>query len=1112
VSTVTLTRANPRRCAGLIALLVVFFCALAATAANAAPASVGWMITSTAEPSDFSTASNAACENEPAGVPPRAGFCNSYRIVVRNTGSAATQGIVRVTDVLPAGLTPVFVAAEELQPGEEPELYPCSTVAPRCGLATPMQPGGVLVMTVNVIVTDPTPRTVVNTATVEGGSETTPTAATGQPGSSANTINEGTPSFAITGFDFVADGPDGLPDNLAGGHPYSVSASLTLPTFDRVEERRPGQHIVERKPVQQVRDIVVNLPLGFVGNPQAAERCPLARVIEVGSDQPPNCPAGSRVGRISFAIEGVYRSSEARQRLTSAIFNVSPERGFPAEFGFTFIGKVLFMYGAVVRRGDGYVLRVAAPGVPETNLHSANIEFFGVPADHDGGGRPPVPFFTNPVTCGGGPLTASAEADSWEEPSRWVKSAPQPVTFAAIEGCDSLQFRTDISMTPETTTRDTPSGYEVHIAVPQAPSLMSVQSTAELKDTRIVLPPGVSLSPPAAEQLTACPESGPGSIEMPTGEPASGVPGEGEAIGLDGLPHLTAGHCPAGSSVASVEIATPLLESPLTGHLYLAQPQCGGIGQDPCVPADAEDGRLYSVYLEAAGAGVVVKLKGTVSVNSETGQVTVIFDDAPQFPFSDLRVRVAGGAHAPLANPQTCGANVVTSHFVPWSAPVTADATPSATFPTTGCSGAPAFSPGFVAGSAATNAGGSGPFTVRVMRADGEEGLRGLTTSLPPGLTGIIAKVPLCPEPQATLGTCTDASRIGTAAAAAGSGPDPLWQTGRIYLTGPYNGAPFGLSIVVPAKAGPFNLGDIVVRAAITVDPVTAAVTVSTQPLPTSRDGVPLRLREIVATIDRPGFMLNPTNCGALHIDAAVHGLQGSTAHPTSPFSVSGCSALAFKPSLEVRTNGRTSKARGASLDVKVRYHLAHEANIHAVKVELPLHLPSRLTTLQKACIAVTFATNPAACPPESVVGIAQAVTPVLPAPLRGPAYLVSHGGAAFPDLVIVLQGDGVRVDLIGHTSIRHGITRSSFDSVPDVPVSSFEVYFPQGKHSLLAALGNLCKLPLAMPTTFVGQNGRILRQRTHVNVVGCASRKTARSHRAAVRHRRERRPTKARR
>jgi hypothetical protein len=287
------------------------------------------------------------------------------------------------------------------------------------------------------------------------------------------------------------------------------------------------------------------------------------------------------------------------------------------------------------------------------------------------------------------------------------------------------------------------------------------------------------------------------------------------------------------------------------------------------------------------------------------------------------------------------------------------------------------------------------------------------------------------------------------------------------------------------------------VRAAINIDPNTAALTVTSDPLPTALDGIPLQLRVVNVTIDRPAFTFNPTNCNKLAIGGTLTSTQGASSVKSSSFQVTNCAALSFRPKFGVSTSGHTSKANGAGLDAKLAYPAGSQgkqANIASVKVDLPKQLPSRLTTLQKACPAEVFNQNPAGCPAASVVGIARASTPLLPVTLSGPAYFVSHGGEAFPSLVVILQGDGVRVDLTGTTFIsKKGITSSTFKTVPDVPVNTFELYLPQGAHSALAANGNLCKSRLTMPTAFTAQNGAVLKQSTKIAVTGCPKIKKAR-------------------
>jgi hypothetical protein len=425
------------------------------------------------------------------------------------------------------------------------------------------------------------------------------------------------------------------------------------------------------------------------------------------------------------------------------------------------------------------------------------------------------------------------------------------------------------------------------------------------------------------------------------------------------------------------------------------------------------------------------------------------------------------------------------------------------------------FKPTLSAGTVSTQAGAYSPFTLSLARSDSDEEMSGLTVQLPPGLLAKIAGVTQCTDAQAAADACPASSQIGTVEVSAGPGLAPLSLPGRMYLTGPYKGAPYGEEVVVPAVAGPFNLGDVVVRGTIRIDPVTAQASVTSDPFPTIVQGIPTRLRRVDVTVDRPGFVFNPTSCDPLALNAAANSVGGATVGLQTRFQVGGCGELPFKPSFKVGVGGPGSRLNGVSFDVKLAAPhegpqpggARSEANIRKVEVQLPKAIPSRLLALQKACTDAQFAKNPAGCSPLSIVGQAVVHTPVLPDPLQGPAYLVSHGGAQFPDLVLALSGDNVAVVVTGHTQIKNGITFSRFDTVPDAPISTFELMLPSGPKSLLGAVRNLC-LPkvaktLVMPTAITAQSGAVLRQSTKLSVKGC-KRHPARKHkrRRHVRHR----------
>jgi hypothetical protein len=548
--------------------------------------------------------------------------------------------------------------------------------------------------------------------------------------------------------------------------------------------------------------------------------------------------------------------------------------------------------------------------------------------------------------------------------------------------------------------------------------------------------------------------------------------------------------------------------------VYLASPQCGSY----CTPEDAQDGKMIRLYVQmftVGEAGIIVKLDGVGSLNQQTGQITTTFAENPPLPFSKFMLKLGGGPRAALANPRACGPATTNMDLTPWSSPFTQDSAPNYLFDITQNCFGQQFHPTVVGGTTSIQSGEYSPFTLAFGRSDDDGYLAGLQQQLPPGLLGRVAGVTLCPEPGASEGNCPENSLIGHVQALTGPGADPFLVTdGKVYLTGHYKGAPFGLSIVVPAVAGPYTLsgtngrGDVVVRAAINVDKEDAHLTITADPLPTKLDGIPLQLKAVEVTINRPEFTVNPTSCERMHISTVLTSLEGESASIRTPFQATNCVGLGFNPRFEVSTSGHTSRTGGASLDAKLIYPLGRKlANVKNVRVELPKQLPSRLTTLQQACLDYVFAENPEKCPAASRVGQARAKTPILPGELLGWAYFVSHGGQAFPNLTIVLQDrqDGVRVDLVGDTFIsKAGITSTTFGTVPDVPISEFELYLPQGPDSALAANGNLCRSNLRMPTEFNGQNGGRLEQSTKIAVTGCNKARATHAPRgrAAGRHR----------
>ena len=918
------------------------------------------------------------------------------------------------------------------------------------------------------------------------------------------------------------------PYTQAGGHPWALTSKFEFAT-EATGADQFGE--ITMLPVRDPKDVVGSLPPGLLGDPMAVPRCSLT--IVTNGEQ---CQGDTQIGVYHLHHNGV-------KELLGPIVNVTPEAGQSAEFALeNEDGHVItpLLTAHLVRTSEGYGFDLADSGVPTVGVRSVELTFWGVPADpsHDAmrgrfcgksyandalrcdsvGGEvshlPPVPFLSMPTDCTAGPQTLTLRADSWEEPGSVVNGKYTGYTeaatpFPAVTGCNLLQFNagTGVTLEPETQTADQPNGLGLGLKIPlnEGPG---TNTTPALRDALVTLPEGMSVSPGVVDGIEACEATGPDgiNIEGPESEEVNPLTKERQ---------LAPGHCPDASTVGTVEAITPFLPTPVQGHLYLARPGCGGANEPPCTEEDVRDGKLYKLYLELGGTGqfantgIHFKVPLETEVNPATGQITAVSRDLVQAPFSEAKIHLNGGPRAPIANPAACGPALITADFTPWSAPGqdpegqfvagTPDQMSMSSFEVEGCLHPTPFEPGFTAGTVTPQAGQYSSFTMNLSRQDGEQYVKGIQIHTPSGLLGMLSSVPLCGEPEADNGHCPESSKMGTTRVATGAGSHPYEIEGNVYLTGPYDGSPFGLSIVVNVVAGPFNLGLKVVRARIAVDPETSELTITTDEsgpyaVPQIVFGVPVRLKRITVDIDRPDFMFNPTNCNEQQIEAKISGAENAVSSVKSKFAVGGCASLAFKPKFTATTSGQTSRAKGASLRVKLSYpagSVGSEANVAQAKVDLPKQLPSRLTTLQKACTAATFAANPANCPAASIVGVVKAKTPVLPVELTGPVYFVSHGGEAFPSLVVVLQGDGVRVDLTGTTFIsKSGITSSTFSTVPDVPVGTFELYLPEGKYSALAANGNLCKsrAKLKMPTKFVAQNGAVVKQTTQIQVTGCSS------------------------
>jgi hypothetical protein len=1006
-------------------------------------------------------------------------------VTAANLGDADVDGAttpVELGDEIPAGLQAVAVE------GKVPEAggtlggmsAQCALGSLACTFTGKVAPYDQIEMLVSVVARPGVSSGEVNQASVSGGGAT--------PASVKRPVSlGGAPSFGVEDYEMVPEEAGGGIDTQAGSHPFQLTTTLAL------NQDAAG------KPAALAKDLDFKLPPGLIGNPTPFPQCTLAQFQAKGplGGSENLCPGQTAVGAVQVTVEEP-KGLGVIYTFSVPLFNLEPAVGEPARFGFTVIGAQVLL-DTSVRTGGDYGVTVTVRNISQTaGFTVSQVTFWGVPGDprHDaargwacmqiaregesaGPCKPsealhPPPLLTLPTSCTG-PLQTSVEADSWADAGSFASFPSEPMQ--ALDGCNRLQFSPSISVTPDGQAGSTPTGLTVGVHVPQDVSLDAEGlSEADVKDTTVALPAGVVLNPAAADGLLACSEA---QI----------------ALSVDGVPS-----CPEASKVATVEIQSPLLPNPLVGEVYLAAQN-----ENPF-------GSLVALYLVARDpvSGTLVKLAGEVKPDPVTGQLVSTFLNTPQLPFEDLKLHFFGGSRAPLATPALCGSYTTTASIAPWSGNETSQS--SSTFQvTSGPNGAPCasplpFNPELTAGSLNIQAGAFTPFTTTMSRTDGQQSLQGIVLHMPPGLSGLLSGVKLCGETEGNMGTCSPESLIGETIVSVGVGGTPYSvKGGRVYITGPYHGAPFGLSIVNPAKAGPYDLEKstpcdcVVVRARIEVDPVTAALTVTTDntgpyKIPTIIDGIPLQIQHVNVTVNRPGFTFNPTNCDPMKITGGLQSTEGSSQALSVPFQVTNCATLGFKPQFSVSTSGKTSRANGASLHVKLAYPKApfgSQANIKRVKVDLPKQLPSRLTTLQKACTSAQFEANPAGCPAASIVGHAKAITPLIPVPLEGPAYFVSHGGAKFPELILVLQGYGVTIDLHGETFISPaGITSSTFATVPDAPVGSFELTLPQGKFSALAANGNLCKTKLKMPTAFTAQNGATTKQSTPIGVTGCTRHK----------------------
>jgi hypothetical protein len=1027
---------------GLIGLLAISgFFAAAAEAAAPAPA---WKVIATAQPTIFEPGSEAGA--------PAADGLPEYFMAATNVGAANVDGTAEaivVTATLPTGTTPAAASEPIWTIKPRGTSGPCAVAGQviTCEVGETVEPGNVIDVNVPVDVAAEPPASLSATFAIGGGlalpAEGTATAPTGTVPAPFGFL------AGDAALGSVATEVDGTAATLAGAHPFFLTLQTGINSY-AAGGSSLATNLFASGALRRLRYV---LPTGMVVNPNATPTlCSEAQLASTEAGE--GCSPGTQIGTVRLT-----QGSLNLTQLEVPLYNLQPPPGEPAEFGFDALGTLVHVGGGL----DGSLRLSAESSDILAKLGIVGIEtlLWGNPSDprHDServglgcqtigtcGSVEPgtVPLLTSPSACSG-PLPFSGEIGSWEDFSavdrREVVTTSPSGEPVGVEGCGQLQFNPTVTVQATSHAAESPTGLDVHLHIPQGEGVNG-RATANLKKVVVKLPQGMTVNPPAAEGLGAC---SPAQIGIGNSSPQN---------------------CPNSARVGSAEVQTPLLKSPLKGSVYLAEQRNNPFGT------------LLALYLVVEGEGIVIKLPGRVDANSADGQLTATFDNNPELPFSDLEVDFNSGSRATMVTPASCGSYSAGVELTSW-----ASATPvasSSSIPVTeGCSTG-GFSPGLSAGVSNPVAGAYSPFTLRVTRADGEQNLSRIAATLPKGLLAKLAGVPLCPEAGAAAGNCPADAQIGSTTTGVGAGTQPLFipQAGKsptaIYLAGPYHGAPYSLVVRVPAQAGPFDLGTIAVRVALEVDPFTAQVTASSDPLPQILEGIPVSYRDVRVAVTRPNFVLNPTSCEPMQLTSVLTSIAGKVAKPASRFQVAGCGSLAFKPKLQLSLKGSTKRTGFPAVKAVVTYpKQGAYANIARAQVNLPHSEFFEQNNLDKICTKPVLLEGK--CPKKTIYGKARAVTPLLDKPLEGPVYVVGGFGYKLPALVADLNGQ-IRVLLKGKVdSGPNGGIRNTFEAVPDAPVSKFVLELKGGKnYGLLINSENLCKKPQHAIVRFTAQNGLV--------------------------------------
>jgi hypothetical protein len=1007
---------------------------------------------------------------------------------VDNVGDTATTGTITLTATLPNGLKRLSVYKAEKGdfvdwscPGSAGDAtITCTTTDPIPRHSASRGLAIVLDVAQSLEAQVPTDR-LVKVKVSGGGSPEAPAALGCAAGIAACATDSIHVDNQAAGFGILADSflpdflrADGLtPVRQASAHPERLTVPID---FTTVEDPAAGP--VDKTEAGSIRDLVVDLPPGFLGNPTAVGECSAAGFFLA------ECPPSSQVGTEYIKTTHFIQGGNTVTNWYRPVYNISHPRGSVADLAFIIAGNPVHIK-ASLDPANHYAIRSVVSDINETlPPFNQRLTLWGVPTDksHDaercskgnevGNGidsskecstdLAQKPFITVPSQCESDNVFRLHHYDSWQEPGNFGPEIDYALP-GKFEHCEKPRFEPKVEIEPTGKQANTPTGLDVHVKVAQNENADAL-ATPPVKRFTVRLPLGMSFSPSFADGLKSCTLA---QMKLGTNEEIA---------------------CPEASRIGEVTLHTPLLPKAAEGSMFLAAQ-----GDNPFGSTFA----LLLVLHDVEERGILVKIPGRIDVDETTGQITTVFNDTPQFPFDDLTLKFRSGPRAPLVSPPTCGAQTIGVEVASYAQPQDPVNASNTYQVTEGPNGTPCpsdsarrgFHPTFSGGTLNPSAGAYSPFLFRLTRSDDEQELSQVTTILPPGLVAKIAGIPYCPDQAIAsisnaLGTgaaeaarpaCPAASQIGTVSAGLGAGPGPNYFPGKVYLAGPYKGAPLSLAVVAPGLAGPFDLGNVVVRAALFVNPENAQVKAVSDPFPTTLHGVILRVRDVRLRVDRPQTTINPTNCSPMSLNGLITGVGGdllSTADDSllassSPFQVGDCASLGFKPKLAFRLFGGTH--RGSHPKFRATLTMpSGGANIKSASVALPHSEFLDQGHIGTVCTRVQFAANQ--CPAASIYGTATAKTPLLDETLAGNVYLRSSNNP-LPDMVVALKGK-IDANVVGRIDSVKGGIRNTFDLIPDAPVSSFTLTLAGGSKGLLVNSRDICKDTPKATAKFQGQNG----------------------------------------